>query len=239
MIRVVYMKIKNLKPNRRNPRKISPAQQKALKMSLEKFGDLSGIVFNRTTGNLVGGHQRSKVIPQDASIVIDHKYDVPTTAGTVSEGHVEFNGEKFKYREVVWGVDTEVEAMLAANNQGGENDDGLLKIVLADFPKLDLTLAGLPELMPLQPLRPQQNDFTLPEESDEEYVANTPQTTEAIDQERIPSTDNVSPFDAVVEKSEVEGKRFVIIIDCRDQAAKDSLKNDIKSLVETAGAKFF
>ena len=146
------MKIKNLKANKRNPR-ITQSRQDALKQSLEKFGDLGGIIFNKSTGQLVGGHQRSAIMPPDATTVIEKKYDAPTAAGTVAEGYVEFNGERFKYREVAWDEATEVEAMLAANNQGGENDDALVKIVLAGFPKLNLDLAGFPELKPILPLQ--------------------------------------------------------------------------------------
>ncbi len=62
------MNIMDLKPAEYNPRTISDDQLERLKKSLEEFGDLSGIVFNRQTGNLVGGHQRLKVIPEGADI---------------------------------------------------------------------------------------------------------------------------------------------------------------------------
>ena len=235
------MRLKVLKANKRNPRKITSSRLEALRKSLEKFGDLSGIVVNRRTGNIVSGHQRQKALP-DASIKIEKKFETPTRCFTVAEGYVEIDGERFKYREVDAPEEWEVEALLAANNQGGSNDEGMLKIVLADFPALDLELAGLPELKPLAPLR-ESSSFNAPsgayEESDEEYVANTPQTTESIDVERIPSTDNVSPFDKVVEKSEVAGKRYVLIIDCSNEEAKQGLKEKIRAEVEMAGAKFF
>ena len=54
------MKGGDLSPASYNPRKISPEQLKALGDALKVFGDLGGIVRNRKTGNLVGGHQRVK-----------------------------------------------------------------------------------------------------------------------------------------------------------------------------------
>lgn len=66
--REVALKLSDLKPAEYNPRKISADQLKNLKKSIEEFGDLSGIVFNRRTGNVVGGHQRLKCVPDDAQI---------------------------------------------------------------------------------------------------------------------------------------------------------------------------
>lgn len=41
-----------------NPRRISEDAAAGLRGSIETFGDLSGIVWNERTGNLVAGHQR-------------------------------------------------------------------------------------------------------------------------------------------------------------------------------------
>lgn len=41
-----------------NPREISDEAAGGLRNSLKRFGDISGIVFNRRTGELVCGHQR-------------------------------------------------------------------------------------------------------------------------------------------------------------------------------------
>jgi ParB-like chromosome segregation protein Spo0J len=50
--------IKELKPNPKNPRKSTPEQEAQLKKSLEKFGVVEPIVYNKQTGNIVGGHFR-------------------------------------------------------------------------------------------------------------------------------------------------------------------------------------
>lgn len=45
-----------------NPRVITPAAFKKLKESIKTFGLLEPFIWNETTGNLVGGHQRIKAI---------------------------------------------------------------------------------------------------------------------------------------------------------------------------------
>jgi hypothetical protein len=58
-----------LKPAAYNPRCISDTELETLKRSLHDFGDLSGIVVNVRTGNLVGGHQRIKTLDPTWRIV--------------------------------------------------------------------------------------------------------------------------------------------------------------------------
>jgi hypothetical protein len=262
------MQMKDLKVNPRNPRKMSAKKLTMLKASVEKFGDLSGFVFNVRTKQLIGGHQKKKVIPPDSTIKIEKKYDTPTQARTVAEGYVLINGERWKYREVdaepVW----EVEALLAANKHQGDWDTDLLRLTLADHPKLNLDAAGfeLTELkaMGIEPLNVQIAALTPPpsfaamdqdneepkeeveeQETDEEYVKNTPETTEQIDVQSFGGgepahVDSSKAFEKVEEKKmDVVGRRFVIIIDCKNDEVKQALREKIRSHVEESGSKFF
>lgn len=102
--------IGQLAPNPGNPRRISEDQIARLKKSLKEFGDLSGIIFNRKTGHLVGGHQRVKVLPADARIEML----------TATHGIVTIDGDEFVYREVEWDETKEKAANIAANQHGGE-----------------------------------------------------------------------------------------------------------------------
>lgn len=128
------MKLSELKPNPQNPRKITDKKLEMLKKSLKEFGDLSGIVFNKTTGHLVGGHQRLKVLPQDAEIVMVDD----------SNGHVLIDGDRFNYREVEWDEIKERSANIAANKHGGEFDLALLNEWLLDLDanNIDMELTG-------------------------------------------------------------------------------------------------
>ena len=149
------MKIKDLTPNAQNPRTITDQKRAMLKKALLKFGDLSGFVFNKKTKHLVGGHQRRDIFDQDAVITISKKFSKPTKTGTIAEGYVEFNGEKFSYREVYWDANLERAANIAANKGAGEWDMPRLNTwlkELSDFDldfDLDLTMFDTKELTEL------------------------------------------------------------------------------------------
>jgi ParB-like chromosome segregation protein Spo0J len=57
--------VKEMKPAKYNPRKdLKPAdkQYQHIKNSIETFGYIEPIVWNKRTGNIVGGHQRFKIL---------------------------------------------------------------------------------------------------------------------------------------------------------------------------------
>jgi len=138
------MKLEDLSPNPQNPRRITDDKLKMLKKAIEQFGDISGFVYNQTTKRLVSGHQRKKVIPKDSQITIVNQYSQPTKSGTIADGFIVSNGEKFAYREVLWDETTEKAANIAANQHGGEFDlIGLASWVNdLDAHNIDLDLLG-------------------------------------------------------------------------------------------------
>lgn len=138
------MKLSELKPNPKNPRDIDEKELEMLKKSLDKFGDLSGFVVNKVTGNIVSGHQRKKVLPSDSEIVITEQYEKPNAKGTIAIGYVVVDGEKHKYREVLFDEATEKAANIAANQQGGNFNLPALKewVMELDELSIDLDLLG-------------------------------------------------------------------------------------------------
>lgn len=138
MVLSMDMKITDLKANPKNPRRISSAKKDALRKSIAKFGDLGGFIFNRRSGQLVGGHQRTSILPKDATIEIERTYDEPTAAGTVAEGYIIVEGERHRYREVDVDEQWENAALLAANKHGGEFDPESLSTIMSE-----LSLAGV------------------------------------------------------------------------------------------------
>lgn len=230
------MKISELKPNELNPRKIAKQDKKELKKSLDEFGDLSCVIFNRRTKKLVGGHQRIDLTPDNAKIV-KKNLDAPTKSGTVAEGYIEFDGERFKYREVDWPQEREEVAMVAANKHGGQWDKEILKLNFANFKNVDLELTGFDAAE----LKSMDIKIDIPDvkiESDAQTVANTPKTTEQIPTAN-PNENAKADFENVEETTVAPGKRFVIIIDCKDQDIKDALKEKIQSIVSETGSKIF
>ena len=116
-------KAHELEKNPMNPRKISDEEKKLLGESMDRFGDLSGIVYNVETGMLVAGHQRAELLGS-SKVTVLNDYEEPTEVGTMALGYIEnADGEKFPYREVLWDRKTEAEAMIAANKIGGEFDN--------------------------------------------------------------------------------------------------------------------
>lgn len=133
------MRVKDLKPAKFNPRKISNKKLDMLGKSMKEFGDLSGIVFNRQTGNLVGGHQRIKQFQKDWVI---EKKDFQDDLGTVAQGFIHTPFGDWTYREVDWPEKKEKAAMVAANQHGGEFDDALLHDLLAELDDVSTDLLG-------------------------------------------------------------------------------------------------
>lgn len=120
------MKVSDLAPWAENPRKITPSQERILNKGMDEFGDLGCIIFNVNpeVNALCGGHQRVKQMYSEGEVTYTDQYDEPTRTGTVAEGFVEWNGEKWKYREVNWGWHKHAQAAQMANKAGGDWDWG-------------------------------------------------------------------------------------------------------------------
>ena len=118
------MQLKDLAPNPRNPRKITDKKLVQLEKSLKKFGSLDGIIFNKKTGRLIGGHQRQKVLKD----------------GTIKGNWIEWNGHKFPYREVEWDEAMEKAANIAANKGAGEWDKEILGEWFSELKSLNFDL---------------------------------------------------------------------------------------------------
>ena len=101
--------ITDLAPDPANPRRMTEEASAGLARSTERFGDLSGIVFNRTTGQLVSGHQRIAALKAAGAKVVkvdgDWGYIVhPKTK------------ERFPVRFVDWTPEEQRIANVTANN---------------------------------------------------------------------------------------------------------------------------
>lgn len=119
--------IKDLKEAKYNPRVISEKRLDNLHLSMTTYGDLSGVVFNKKTQNLISGHQRLKRLRgKDVKTKIVTK-PVKDAFGTVAEGHIvakTASGEiRIPLRIVDWSdKKSEMAANIAANAHGGDFD---------------------------------------------------------------------------------------------------------------------
>lgn len=143
--------VQDLRANPDNPRSITDERLSQLDKAIRKFGDLSGVVYNAKTGNLVGGHQRIKKLNPKAKVKITSRADKPTKLGTTAVGYIEIApGERISYREVEWDRKTEKAAMIAANSNAGEFDLEKLSGLIRDLDEsgfdLDLTMLSKDDL---------------------------------------------------------------------------------------------
>lgn len=104
------MKLSDLKEAEYNPREITEDELAGLSTSIEEFGDISGIVFNRKTGNLVTGHQRVKALKKLYGDDLQMTYSEDGTGAFVTREGI------FKVRFVDWSIRKEKLANIAANN---------------------------------------------------------------------------------------------------------------------------
>ena len=115
-----------MKTYHKNPRQITKDQFADLKRWLEELGDLSGIVHDLNSDEIIGGNQRARVFDilrhEDAPIVITDKFDPPTRQGTVALGYIHWRGERFAYRQVRWNARQCEQGNIVANRAGGAWD---------------------------------------------------------------------------------------------------------------------
>jgi len=122
-----------------NPRKITGTQIERLEGDLEKFGDLSGVVYCQNNKAYVSGNQRSKIF-DGAEIEIIKKFNEPQPDKTVAVGFINWNGNRYTYREVQFTPEEFREACIIANNDGGSFDWDVLS---KDWDKFELSSYGL------------------------------------------------------------------------------------------------
>ena len=212
-----------------NPRQITKARHAQLAQSLTELGDLSGIVHNIPTDEIIGGNQRAQVFDLvrqgTAALEIVNEYEEPTPTGTVLEGFVVWHGERFAYRGVAWDAATCRMANIKANALGGAWDWD----ILAGWDSVDLQAWGLDD----EALAAWNND-----------AANLREMLTAEDAEGDAGKDTEPQIDKaqeLLEKWDVQpgdmwqlGKHRVICGDCTDKGIVDRVMGgELCSLVCT------
>ncbi len=145
-----------------NPRVISDSALDGLKESIGEFGDISGVVWNKRTGNLVCGHQRLRALRDRYERISIHFPDPHEGEGgppvIMIHGIPNSMDYRFPIRVVDWPLEKEQAANLAANHpsiQGEWTDQ--LRAVMGDvkghLPEVfdRLQFAELEQLIPDPP----------------------------------------------------------------------------------------
>ena len=134
------MLIEELKPAPYNPRKIGDDALRGLSRSMQEFGDIAGIIWNKRTGHLVAGHQRLEALKTRYGA---ERLTIQTNGKSMkikAKG-----GPTFPVRVVEWDEITTKAANIAANSQhiAGHWSDGigeLVKDLDAAMPELTKSL---------------------------------------------------------------------------------------------------
>ena len=100
-----------------NPRRITAEAKKLLRKNLETVGLMGGIIYNKTTGNLVSGHQRLSLLDKD------NKYKPPQNDYDIEVTQVELSIEDEKKQNI----------FLNNPQAQGEVDKDKLKVVMEDI----------------------------------------------------------------------------------------------------------
>ncbi len=80
----------------KNPRQITEKQMSQLTDNLSELGDLSGIVHDLNSDEIVGGNQRSRAFNIDlCEIELTHQADEPDSQGTVAHGFIVWKGKRY------------------------------------------------------------------------------------------------------------------------------------------------
>lgn len=104
-----------------NPRKLSNYSREKLTDSLQSFGLVEALIWNKRTGHLVGGHQRIKIL-DDQEGYPEHDYSLDVSVVDLSDDH-----------------EKALNVMLNNPDAAGEYDKPLLRTLLVE---LDQTITG-------------------------------------------------------------------------------------------------
>lgn len=109
-----------MKNYHKNPRTITTKQFTELKEWLRELGDLSGIVHDLNSDEIIGGNQRGRVFDiNSCKITMLEEYPQPDEQGTVGWGFIIWEGKKYAYRQVRWTEKQCEKANIIANKSGG------------------------------------------------------------------------------------------------------------------------
>ena len=112
-----------MKQYHKNPRQMTARQDADLRRWLREFGDLSGIVHDLNSDEIIGGNQRGRIFDIDqCEIELAEGPHEPDEQGTVAHGYVTWQGARYAYRQVRWTPKQCEQANIIANKAGGTFD---------------------------------------------------------------------------------------------------------------------
>lgn len=145
-LQIQEMNINDITPADYNPRialNENDDEYKKIKNSIEEFGYVDPIIWNKRTGNIVGGHQRYTVLKDlghekvDVSVVDMSEQD--EMALNIALNKVEGDWDKDKLKEVI--ADLEQDKLMFTGFDDDEIDSLMNDVDIEDFFESEETLA--------------------------------------------------------------------------------------------------
>ena len=131
------IKVNDINPAKYNPRKMNDESRRGLKNSMEKCKDISGIVYNKRTKTLIGGHQRWNELREKygTNLKINHVKDEFFSI----DDSVSNNFTGYLIRIVDWDKSEEKVANITANTHtiAGEWDLEVLPTLMEEIYEYD------------------------------------------------------------------------------------------------------
>ena len=213
------MKLTDLKDADYNPRSITDVSLEGLKFAMEEFGDLSGIVHNKRTGNLVCGHQRMKGLREKhgKKLIMIKQEDAERPFAILTPG-----GDRFPVRVVDWPIEKEKAGNLAANNPHTQG-----AFTAAAIPMLKELEIGSPQLLTDLNLEPLKVDLI------DAFKDSGPEVEGETDPDEVPKP----PKKAITKSGDIWqlGNHRILCADSTSkEAAKLLLKNKVAAMLVTS-----
>lgn len=123
------MEHKDIKAAPYNPRTITDVEKQGLEVSMNEFGDISGITWNKKTSNLISGHKRWELLQQKGNLTFGE------LIGERREILIDGEPSGYDLRIVEWEIEKEKAANVAANSHtiAGKFDNDLIATLLEDI----------------------------------------------------------------------------------------------------------
>lgn len=105
-----------MKEYRKNSKRTTDGEIQKLRESISLLGDISGIVFDVDSGEIICGNQRSAIMNiNEREIITIKELKKPDKFGTLLYGYVEWEGQKYSFRKVRWNEEQRQLANISAN----------------------------------------------------------------------------------------------------------------------------
>lgn len=197
---IIKVKRSQIKEAPYNPRTLSEDEEQKLRKSIKEYGLVEPLVWNKRTGNLIGGHQRLKILDDLGK---GEDYDLTVAAVDVDEV-------------------TEKKINIILNNTlvQGDWDIEKLKDLVIEIKDVESIGFNDEEIKALLPFPEIKELFKEEQEDDEEETDETPQDTMDGEMDKLEKTQN-KYLEWRKKQDKIDDSEFYIVLVFEDREQVD------------------